>query len=278
VVTARRTLELYGAAGGGLLAAGLAYTGLFAVLSASLFVVGVIGLIVRDPGREATIVAELARRLPPLAELFQTGIDRVAGGALQVSIAALLGLAWGIGGFYGNLDTAFSRVFRDTPRRGFRSRAIRGFVVVGILVLVIVAAAVLASVGSVVDASFVERDSPLVRFGSTAAFYLVGLALYAGGVAAVYQSVPPRPPSWKACAWPTLLVAVVLSIFTNAFVLLQTRLLGSLELFAGFVVVLATMIWLSIGFQILLLGAAWVCVRDEPPVVATPPVGAAPQL
>ena len=52
------------------------------------------------------------------------------------------------------------------------------------------------------------------------------------------------------------------ALLSSIFVAIQGRLLGALELFSGFVVVLATMIWLSLGFQILLLGAAWVRVRQ----------------
>lgn len=254
--------DAYGAAGGGLLAAGLAYTGLFAALSASLFVIGVTGFIVRDAERQAAVVAELARRLPPLAELLKTGLDKVAGGAVQFSILGIIGLAWGTSRFYDNLDVAFSRVFHDEPARQFTSRTLRSFAVVGILVVAIVATVALASASAIVDSLVLPRDSPLVRVGSAVAFAAAGLALYVLGVTVVYRLVPPRPPTWRALGVPAMVVAAVFSIFTNVFVQVQAQLLGSLQLFAGFIVVLATMVWLSIGFQILLLGAAWIRVRS----------------
>src|SRR6266508_717664 len=74
--------------------------------------------------------------------------------------------------------------------------------------------------------------------------------------------------AWRALVQPAIAVAVVLWAFTNAFVLIQARLVGSLELFSGFAFVLATMIWLSIGFQVLLLGAAWTHVREPDAVQA----------
>ena len=263
VVAARAVFDAYGSAGGGLLAAGLAYTGLFAVLSASLFVIGVTGFIVRDPERQAAVVAELARRLPPLAEVLKTGLDRVAGGAVQFSVLGVLGLAWGTSRFYDNLDVAFSRVFHGTPARHFALRTVRGFAVVGILVIAIVATVALASAASLVDSLVLPRDSPVVRVGSAVAFAVAGLALYVVSVAVIYRLVPPRPPTWRALGVPAMVVAAVFAIFTNVFVQVQAQLLGSLELFAGFIVVLATMIWLSIGFQILLLGAAWVRMRND---------------
>ena len=271
VATARRTLAAYGNAGGGLLAAGLAYTGLFAVLSASLFVIGVTGFVIRDPERQAAVVAELARRLPPLAEVLRTGLDRVAGGAVQFSLLGLAGLAWGTSRFYDNLDVAFSRVFDDTPARQFASRTIRGFGVVAILVGVIVATAALASLAAIVDAQVLPRDSAVVRIGSAVAFAVTGLALYFASVATVYRLVPPRPPSWRALGVPAMVVAAFYSVFTNVYVQIEGQLVGSLEIFAGFIVVLATMVWLSIGFQVLLLGAAWTRIRGEVPIPATSP-------
>ena len=134
----------------------------------------------------------------------------------------------------------------------------------GILVAAIVATVVLASVASLVDTLVLPRDSPIVHVGSAIAFAAVGLALYTVSVTVVYRLVPPRPPAWRALGVPALVISAIFSIFTNVFVQVQAQLLGSLELFAGFIVVLATMIWLSIGFQILLLGAAWIRVRNGP--------------
>jgi uncharacterized BrkB/YihY/UPF0761 family membrane protein len=85
-------------------------------------------------------------------------------------------------------------------------------------------------------------------------------------IAVVLRYVPPERPSWRALAPPAMAVAVFLWAFTNAFVVVQARLVGSLELFSGFAVVLATMIWLSVGFQVLLMGAAWTHVREPGPV------------
>jgi uncharacterized BrkB/YihY/UPF0761 family membrane protein len=237
---------------------------LFAVLSASLFAIGVTGFVVSDSERQAAIVAELARRLPPLAELLKTGLDRVAGGAVQFSILGLAGLAWGTSRFYDNLDVAISRVFHGTPARRFASRTIRGFGVVALLVVAIVATVILASLASIVD-SLLPRDSAFVRLVSAVAFAVTGLALYFASVAIVYRLVPPRPPTWRALGVPAMVVAAFYSVFTNVYVQIEGRLVGSLEIFAGFIVVLATMIWLSIGFQVLLLGAAWTRVRGEGP-------------
>ena len=56
----------------------LAYAGLFAILAAILFAIGVLGYVVREPERLATIVQQVASQVPPLTELVRTGLERTA--------------------------------------------------------------------------------------------------------------------------------------------------------------------------------------------------------
>lgn len=262
VVTAEAVFAAYGSAGGGLLAGGLAYSGLLASLSACLLIVGLIGFLVRDPVRQAALVEELALRLPPLAELLRTGLDRVAAAAVEFSIVGLLGMSWGIGRFYGDIDTAFARVFSGARQRGLQARLVRGLAVSGILVGAIVGSVVLGTVTALVDSILPPDVLPIVSALTSIAFALAPILLYVGGVGAIYRWVPPATVPWRYAGRPTFVVALSLALLSNVFVTIQGRLLGALELFSGFVVVLATMIWLSLGFQLLLLGAAWVRVRQ----------------
>jgi uncharacterized BrkB/YihY/UPF0761 family membrane protein len=262
VGTAEAVFAAYGSAGGGLLAGGLAYSGLLASLSACLLIVGLTGFLVRDPVRQAALVEELALRLPPLAELLRTGLERVADAAVEFSIVGLLGLAWGISRFYGDIDAAFARVFSGARQRGFQARLVRGLVVAGTLVAAIIGSVVLGTVTAVLDTILPAGVEPVVSALTAAAFTLTPILLYVAGVGAIYRWVPPATVPWRFAGRPTLVVALGLALLSNVFVTIQGRLLGALELFSGFVVVLATMIWLSLGFQLLLLGAAWVRVRQ----------------
>jgi uncharacterized BrkB/YihY/UPF0761 family membrane protein len=262
VKTIRAVMALYDAAGGGLMASGLAYAGLFAVLSATLFMIGVTGYLVRDSERMAAIVGEIGRRIPPLEPLFRTGLQRVAETATSFSVIGLLGLAWGASRFYAALDDAFARVYRDSPPRGLPARLLRGFGLVGLLVVVLLGAIALATLGSFVNAFLRPGESPALEVAVRIGTQLVGLSLYLLVVVAILALVPPRRPSLRSLRLPTVVVAVLLWLFTNAFVLIQARLVGSLELFSGFAFVLATMVWLSFAFQLLLLGAAWTHVRE----------------
>lgn len=262
VVTAQAVLEAYGDAGGGLLAGGLAYSGLLASLSACLLIVGLIGFLVRDPVRQAALVEELALRLPPLAELLRTGLDRVADSATQFSILGLLGLSWGISRFYGDIDTAFGRVFSGVHQRGLRARLVRGLVVTGILIGAIVGSVALGTVTAMVDTILPPDALPVVSAATSVGLILTPVLLYVASVGAILRWVPPATVPWRYAGRPTVVVALALTLLSNIFVAIQGRLLGALELFSGFVIVLATMIWLSLGFQLLLIGAAWVRVRQ----------------
>ena len=262
VVTVEAVFRGYGAAGGGLLAGGLAYSGLLAALSACLLVVGLTGFVVGDPVRQAAVVDDLGARVPPLAGLLRTGLDRVANGAVAFSIVGLLGLAWGTGRFYGDLDAAFARVFSGVRQRSLPARLARGLALAGLLVLTILGSATLGAATALMDQIMPSNVAPLARAAASLVLALSPILLYVASVGAIYRWVPPATVPWRYAGRPTLVVALTLALLSNLFVAIEGRLLGALELFSGFVVVLATMIWLSLGFQVLLLGAAWVRVRQ----------------
>jgi uncharacterized BrkB/YihY/UPF0761 family membrane protein len=57
----------------------------------------------------------------------------------------------------------------------------------------------------------------------------------------------------------------VLTLVTQTFSLIAPRLIGSAALYGTFVAIFAAMVWLSAGFQVMLLGAAWIRERLGPP-------------
>ncbi|MFI5226519.1 MAG: YihY/virulence factor BrkB family protein [Candidatus Limnocylindrales bacterium] len=272
VVVVRRTLEVYGF-GGGILAAGLAYRSLFALLSASLLIAGIVGLIVRDPQHQAEIIDAVGARFPPLAPLLKTGLEGVASGAVQFSIIGLAGLAWGVSGVYGTLDIAMARVYGREQGRGFAIRTIRGLLLVAALILGIVLAALATTLSLTIDILSGPGTPSVLQSFVGIVSPIVSVAFYVGVVALVYRFVPPTAPSWRALSVPAVAMGIAFAVFNTVFVRLQSYLLGSFQLFAAFAVVLATMIWLSIGFQILLVGASWIRARDEgtPLLLPSPP-------
>src|SRR5215208_992717 len=117
VRTLLATLEVYDRAGGGLVAGGLAYSALIAIVPGALLVAAAIGLFVTDPAMQERIVDVIATAVPPLEEIVRVALESVAAGAVPPTIIALVGLLWGASRFYAALDNAFSRVFRGQRRR-----------------------------------------------------------------------------------------------------------------------------------------------------------------
>jgi uncharacterized BrkB/YihY/UPF0761 family membrane protein len=109
-----------------------------------------------------------------------------------------------------------------------------------------------ATDGQPVDVLLALLDSPLV---------LIGLASLV--VLLIYRAVPPRTPSWRAAGIPAATVGAVVVVLSRAFVFLVPRLVGVEALAGSLASAFVTLAWLSLTFQALLLGAAWVRVRDE---------------
>lgn len=262
VQTARRVLRAYGDAGGGLLAGGLTYSALFALLPSLLLLTAVLGFIVDDPVRRAAIVAGIGQALPPLEGLVATSLDKITQGAAASGTLGLIGLAWGASRFYGSLDDAFGRIFRDAPRRGIVARTVRGVLSVVLLVSAFLAALVLTGITSYLAAQTASR------FGDTgtAAFWqfvspTLAAVVFVAASALIYRAVPARHIPSSAIRLPALVVGIALMLLTQLFSLIAPRLIGVASVYGTFVAIFAAMVWLATGFQILLLGAAWVADR-----------------
>ena len=138
----------------------------------------------------------------------------------------------------------------------------RGLVVAGLL-----AAAVIPAVGAVaVLAAFDAPADP----GDSAARDAIGLLsapLMLGSLACVaviagYRMLPPRPPNWRALIAPALTVGLLLVVLSQVFTFFVPRLVGLAELAGSLASGFVALAWLSLSFQTLLLGAAWVRVRE----------------
>jgi membrane protein len=256
-------LGVYDAAGGGLLAGGLAYTSLLALLPSMLLVVSVVGLVVDDPARRAEVVAAIAMAAPPLEEIVRLAFEQVAAGAVPSGIVAVIGLLWGSSRFYSSLDNAFARVFHGERRRNEIERTIRGLAVTALFVALPITALVIGSVGSwlldlaprgtVLDGAAATAWQVLQPLGSLALFVVVA--------AAVYRFVPPVPVSMRALSIPSIAAGLVLAGFTQVFTYAAPRLVGVAAFYGPFVAAFAVLAWFAIGFNVLLVGASWTRVR-----------------
>jgi membrane protein len=257
------TLAVYDRAGGGLVAGGLAYTSLIALLPGLLLVVSILGLVVGDPADRERIVRVIATSVPPLESMARAAFEQLAAGAVPTGILAVIGLLWGSSRFYAAIDNAFSRVFDDARRRNEIERTVRGIIVTGLFVALPILALAAGSVASwLLDLAPAGMEiRGMARGAWQLASPLGSFVLFVGGTAALYRWVPAAPVSLRALLPPALGAGFALALFTQIFTFVAPRLVGVAALYGTFVAVFALLAWLSIGFNVLLLGASWTRVR-----------------
>lgn len=251
-------LDDYGAAGGGLLASGVAFNSLFAILPAILLIVSVLGMILNDPVRLQEVVEGFAERFPPLEQFFEDALSQVSAGAMTFSVLGAIGLVWGSSRFYQSLDDAIARIFKGSPRRDPIQRGVRGVLSVIVLIGAVLAVAYL---GQFID-DF-ESGYPLVGqavsiLTSTIGSVIGSILIFSVAIAFIYRIVPSPPPPWRSIGLPAAAVGLAIAALTGLFALITPRLVGSLSVYGAFVTVFAAMIWLSYVAQAILVGAAWV--------------------
>lgn len=259
----RDVLDRFDDAGGSLLAGGLAFSALFALVPGLLLAAGVAGLLIGDPEKRAEVLADIVRHVPPLRDLLTSGLDELAAGAVPVSLVGGIGLLWGASRLYVSLEAAFARIFSDAPRRSLVLRNAWGLVSVFAFLIAVLVAIVGSGVASFLAASVLSgpdvAGAGLWQFVSPIAAAIVT----AIAVMLVYRAVPSRHPRWGSLVLPAIVVGVSLAILTQAFVYVAPRLAGIAFVLGGLAAVFVALAWLSLAFQVLLVGAAWVAVRSR---------------
>jgi membrane protein len=267
-VRLREILAFYDAAGGGLLAAGLAYSALFALLTGLLFAIGILGFFVDDTATREAVVQWLTSEVPPLQPIVRDGLLSVAAHAGAFSILGLVGLGYSAGQFYGALDSAVGRIFSTAPRRSAIVRIARGMVSVLLVVIVVLLGAVATSLQALIANRLPTGpgDDSSSAVAAVAFPALTALAAIVT-VAIVYRVVPNVAVPIRVLVPPAIVAGLGLAILTGVFVLLAPRLVGALEVFGSFAAVFAALTWLSLSCHVLLIGAVWTHERLRAEVV-----------
>lgn len=263
VAYVRSVLDAYGAAAGGLLANGLAFAALFAVIPISLVTLGLAGSAIGDPRIQGILASAIIEVFPPLESLITEALAALASGAVATSLLGLAGLIWSASQFYVSLDVAFSRIFAGQEERDVFHRTARGFlwvaILLGAVVAFIVVGALTTAAATLIPGEFALGEAISAILVSPPALLL----LFIGVVATAYRVLPPRTPRWSSIAPPALFVGLVVFALTQLFAFLAPRLVGIAALAGSLATAFVALAWLSFGFQALLYGAAWVRVRDD---------------
>jgi membrane protein len=254
-------LDRYGAAGGGLLAGGLAYAALFAIVPAVLLLTGILGLFVADAAERARFVDVLVGVLPPLRDLIQVVVNEAARSAGPVSILGAVILVWGTSRFAVAFQDAIARVMGGDRQRGLLASNLGALGVVALMISAIVASTLLPGVLAFLEAGVAA--GVLQVLGGVLSLSLGFLPVLAtmAAMILVYRIVPTPSPPWRAVIMPGLTAGLALTIVARIFAFLAPRLIGAAALLGTLAVAFAALAWLALSFQAILLGAAW--VRDR---------------
>jgi membrane protein len=264
-------LTVFDRGGGGLVAAGLAYAALLALLPGLLLGLSVVGIVVTDPANQEKIVEMIGTAVPPLEPVARAALAQVSAGAVSTGIIAVIGLLWASSRFYAAIDTAFSHIFHRAPRRNPIVQSIRGLVLTLILVIMPVMLLLTGSIITwVLDLAPGTELQWATRAIVDAASPTGSLILFTVTTALCYRFVPPEHVPWRSLLLPAIGVGLVLAVFTQIYTFIAPRMVGWAALYGAFVAAFALLAWLSIGFNVLLFGAAWTEVRARLGVLAGP--------
>jgi membrane protein len=259
VVRARAVVVRFGEPGGGLLAAGIAFNTLFALIPLAIFASGVIGIFVQDPASQEAIAEFLTGLAPPLASFLDTAIGDLANASASLTIIGLVGAAWGTTRLYASVELGIEAMFIGVKARGIVSKTLRRAMFILVIAGLIAAAVVAATVGSIV----LERTSATGLLALVQSVVLFALPYVLGvlAVLVVYQVVPPVRPPRSALVPPAVGAGVLMVGITQVFTLIAPRLVSANPFYGTLGTVFVALAWLNLISMILLVGAAWVRVR-----------------
>jgi len=238
----------------GLLGSSLAFRALFAILGFLLLLAGVGSWLVTDPALQGRLLDTIAKYFPPLADLVGPAFSAAKAVGGFAWVVGILGLLWGVSGFYEALEDAMFFLFPGGQRRGFFARRIRGGVMIA---LFIAALAALSSVTVVL--ALLPDAGHLWSLAALAA--LVGLLI--AGVLALYTLVPTAAPTIREALPVAVLVGAAVGILTWLFSFVATWLVGQLVVFGAIAGIFGTLLWLNLVFQAIAIGATVVRFRRD---------------
>jgi membrane protein len=255
VATARRVLDRFQAADGGLLAAGVAYNTVLAFIPIGLLATGFAGLLLTDPASRADVVHAIAALLPPLSGVVDDIFVGLSQASPSLSLVGLVLAAWGTSRLFASLEAALALIDSSAPRRGLVRRAARRLGSIVVLAGIVLAAiVVMPALAIAIEISGSSGPWRPVLDG-----LLAVVAPVLGGVAlvAIYRLIPPVRPTWRAILVPAVVGAAALVVLTRLFVFLAPRVFGANLVYGTLGAILVGLTWLDLVYTVVLLGAAW---------------------
>jgi membrane protein len=260
VIRARAVIDRYNAHGGGLLAAGIAYNTLFALIPMALFGGAVLGFFVTDPVGLAKVKSALVEWAPPLASVLDEILGGLATASPSLSIIGLVGMAWGATRLFASLEMGIGAMFAEAPQRGIVARTLRRVASVLVVGGIVVAVFLSTSVASFVsELGLIGGDAA----GLGVILLLLGLPIVVSALALaiVYRVLPPVRPRLAAFFLPSVTIGIGLVVLTRLFAVIAPRALGANFVYGTLGAIFVALFWLGLAYSMILIGAAWVRER-----------------
>ena len=271
VIRARAVFDRYNAAGGGLLAAGIAYNTLFALVPLAILAGGLVGFFVTDPASQASFVELLIGWAPQLGGVLEEVVGALTTAAPSVSLVGLVGTIWGATRLFASLEEGIAATFAGAPRRGLVARTIRRFASILVIGIVIGGAFLVTSIASF-TAELVPRDLDMAAVVFNLALLVLPVVLTTVAIAVVYRFIPPVAPDLGSIALPAVVIGLALVALTRLLAVVAPRILGVSFLYGPLGAIFVGLGWLALAYSLVLIGSSWVRERmlaedEAPPVV-----------
>lgn len=239
-----------------LLAAGVAFYGLLALVPGLIALISLYGLVADPATVESQVTDALAAAPAEVRDMMGEQMTSIASGRVGTAVVTfVVGLAlalWSASGAMGNLVTALNVTYDEDETRGFVKRKLLALgLTLGAVLFMAVAFVILAVAPALVDGlGAVGRWTVLiVRWVVLVGGMLVGLAV-------LYRYAPDRDePRWRWVT-PGSLLAAVLFVIGSLLFSLYTSTLGSYnETYGSLAGVVVVMLWLWLTALAVLLGS-----------------------
>jgi YihY family inner membrane protein len=260
VMRGRAVMDGFGRVGGGLLAAGIAFNALFALIPLAIFASGLIGILVSDPASQEAITNFLAGLAPPLASFLDQAIGGLANASTSLTIIGLIGAAWGATRLYSSVELGIQAMFTGVKARSIVAKTIRRAAFVFVIAAVIVILIVVVTFGSIV-AGRVSTTTGVMALVESIGKFTVPYVLGVLALLVVYLVVPPVRPPRSALLPPSIAAGLSIVAISQLFGIVAPRLVSANPFYGTLGTVFVALAWLNLIASILLVGAAWVRVR-----------------
>lgn len=256
----RRGVGIYAihrAAGGNLIASGLSYATLFALLPTLALVVTGLTLLVRDPSIRADAIELMISAFPAFKDIAESAVDSAVTYAGFGSLIAIIGLGWAASGLYLNLTRGMERFFPGKRVSGVIARVLGVLLVVLIIAGVLMAVVASAMLSAITGALGIEADW---IFGGAGA--VVTLIVVSGVIYGIYRFMPAEPPVPASARLPALLVGLAVGVMTLSYEFLASWLTSDYHVYGLMASMFVALLWLRLIFIALTYGAAMARYRD----------------